>query len=73
LLRAGSDHGDADGEDSDQQIVFEDFLGKNNSLFSFGGGRSGYQIAPGIEIGPLHHSRQGGGDVDEDDILEITL
>lgn len=82
LLRGGSDHGDDDDSHStntnDHQIVFDDFISSsksNNSFFQSINNQtksqSKYQLAPGIEIGPMH--QQYRDDDDEDDILEITL
>jgi hypothetical protein len=68
LLR-GSDHGDGDGGEGSEQIVFEDFMGRSSILPN--PSRKSYQLAPGIEFGPLHPRARGGED--DDDILEITL
>lgn len=83
LLRGGSDHGDDDDSftpntDHDH-IVFDDFISskKSSSFFNTIGKtqstsskkKSKYELAPGIEIGPMHKQYRD----EDDDILEITL
>lgn len=63
--------------------MFDDFISSkkspSNSFFhssqniqSKSNNQSKYQLAPGIEIGPMHQKYRD-DDEEEDDILEITL